>query len=54
MDRKGNLEVLVEEFTRFRPVLPGSISEQYSVCGKRNCRRRAKLKPSKAFARTTN
>ena len=47
MDKKENLEVLAEEFTRPVPVLPGSISEQYSVCGKRNCRCRAKLNPQK-------
>ena len=42
-----NLEVLAEEFARLGPVLPGSISEQYSVCGKRNCRCKAKLNPQK-------
>ncbi len=47
MDKKEILEILVEEFARLGPVLPGSISEQYSVCGKRNCRCRAELNPQK-------
>jgi hypothetical protein len=47
VNNKGNLEVLAEELARLGPVLPGSISEQYSVCGKKNCRCSAKLNPQK-------
>lgn len=47
MDNKEYLEILVEEFARLGPVLPGSISEQYSVCGKRNCCCRDELNPQK-------
>ena len=47
MNNKGDLEVLAEELARLGPVLPGSISEQYSVCGKNNCRCNAKLNPQK-------
>lgn len=47
MNRKGDLEVLIEEFTRLGPILPGSISEQYRVCGKSNCRCKDKLNPQK-------
>ncbi len=47
MENKRNLEVLAEELASLGPVLPGSISEQYSVCGKKNCRCSAKLNPHK-------
>ena len=47
MDNKGNLQVLAEEIARLGPVLPGSISEQYSVCGKKPCRCISKLNPQK-------
>lgn len=47
MNKKGKLEVLAEELARLGPVLPGSISEQYSVCGKKRCRCSAKLNPKK-------
>ena len=47
VDKKGNLEIFAEEIARLGPVLPGSISEQYSVCGKKNCRCSAKLNPQK-------
>ena len=43
MKKNEKLEVLAEEFTRLGPVLPGSISEQYSMCGKKNCRCRTGL-----------
>ncbi len=47
MENKRNLEVLAEELASLGPVLPGSISEQYSVCGKKNCRCSAKSNPQK-------
>ncbi len=47
MNKKGDLEVLVEKLAGIGPVLPGSVSEQYSVCGKKNCRCSAKLNPQK-------
>ncbi len=47
MNKKENLEVLAEELARTGPVLPGSISEQYSVCGKKKCRCSTKLNPQK-------
>lgn len=47
MNNKINLDALAEELASLGPVLPGSISEQYSVCGKKNCRCSSKLNPQK-------
>lgn len=47
MNKKENLEVLAEELARLGPLLPGSISEQYSVCGKKNCRCSSKSNPQR-------
>ena len=47
MNKKEDLEVLTEEFAKLGPILPGSISEQYSVCGKSNCHCQDKLNPQK-------
>lgn len=43
----GKLEQLWTELIDVKPVLPGSISEQYNVCGKAGCRCKDKINPRK-------
>jgi hypothetical protein len=44
---KGDLEKLFVQLVNLKPILPGSISEQYNVCGKANCRCKDKVNPRK-------
>lgn len=44
---KHNLEKMIADLMSLKPMLPGSISEQYNVCGKANCRCKDKVNPQK-------
>jgi len=41
------IKKLQEKLTNLGPMLPGSLSEQWNVCGKKVCRCKAKTKPQK-------
>lgn len=38
---------LQEKLMNLGPILPGSLSEQWNICGKKDCRCKAKTKPQK-------
>ena len=44
---KSALNKLMIDLANLKPMLPGSISEQYNVCGKANCRCKDKVNPRK-------
>jgi hypothetical protein len=44
---KGGLRELFVQLVNLKPILPGSISEQYNVCGKANCRCKDEVNPRK-------
>ena len=41
------LKMLYRELLELKPMLPGSISEQYNVCGKANCRCKDEVAPKR-------
>ena len=41
------LKELYVRLLKMKPILPGSISEQYNICGKANCRCKDKVNPRK-------
>lgn len=47
MKSEKNIERLVEKIIDLKPILPGSITKQYKICGKKNCRCMDKENPQK-------
>ena len=47
MKRNKLLEKLVLDFLNFKPILPGTVTKQYKICGKPNCRCVDKDNPQK-------